>query len=90
MKNDLKHHTCCGQRKQYPMTVTILRSNNMPKYFGSIQLVIEAPNEEVAEAVQKRAAEFCVDIDEGGAGLGIVVEGRADEPVEEDEFGHAG
>jgi len=62
----------------------------MPKYFGSIQIVIEATSEEAAEAVQKRAAEFVVDVDDGDHGDGIVIEANADEPVEFDEFGHAG
>lgn len=62
----------------------------MPKYFGSVQLVIEAPDEDTAEAVQKRAAEYCVDVDDGGKGLGKVITAHNDEPVEEDEFGHAG
>ena len=62
----------------------------MPKYFGTINIVIEAPDEITAETVQKRAAEFVVDVDDGGKGKGIVIEASADDPVEEDEFGHAG
>lgn len=62
----------------------------MTKYFGSIQLIIEAPDEDTATAVQARAAQFVVDVDDGGKGKGIVIEATADEPVEEDEFGHAG
>lgn len=62
----------------------------MPKYFGSVQLVIEAPDEDIAQAVQKRAAEYCVDVDDGGKGAGKVIEATYDERVEEDEYGHAG
>ena len=62
----------------------------MAKYFGQIQLVIEAPDENTAEIVQRRAAEMAHDTDDGTDGKGIVIEARTDEPVEFDEFGHAG
>ena len=62
----------------------------MPKYFGSVQLVIEAPDEDTADIVQRRAAEMCQDTDDGTDGKGVVIEARCEERVEEDEYGHAG
>ena len=62
----------------------------MPKYFGSIQLVIEATDEAAAQAVQRRAAEYAADVDDGMKGASKVVSASSDEPVEEDEYGHAG
>ena len=55
----------------------------MPKYFGSVQFVIETDSEEKAEEAQQQVRMSV-------ANMPTIVEASADEPVEEDEYGHAG
>lgn len=56
----------------------------MNKYFGQVNFVIEAENADEAEEIQQEARLFLY------GNFRTIVDARADEPVEVDEFGHAG
>ena len=53
------------------------------KYFAQVNFVIEADDEAQADALQEQSRKLV-------SNHMWVVEARADEPVEPDEFGHAG
>lgn len=56
----------------------------MPRYFGKVNFTIEAGDEEAAEQVQQDVRVHVLHH------YGAIVDSSADEPVEFDEFGHAG
>ena len=55
----------------------------MGKYFAGVQFVIEAESEKDANDIQREVSTAI-------AAMNHIVDSHADEPVEFDEFGHAG